>query len=98
MRVKVGSESPTPPERALDLTLLCACEIAEERDYSHFAIIDEKASNTGQVVYCPELSRAALDPGRGLLIKFFASKPKGIFSFHAHGLQRILSKRLGFSE
>ena len=69
-----------------------------ERGYSHFTIIDEEASGTGQLVYRPGLTQADYKPERGLVVKFFSARPKGMFSFDARTLQRIMSAKLNLNQ
>lgn len=94
-RISYQGESSTPGERIVDLALLRACQLVKEREFSHFAVLDEASSSPGQVVYCAGLER--VKPGRGLTIKCFSSRPKGIFSFNAGDLQRVLEQKLNLN-
>ena len=98
VRIRLRSDGPGSAVPSLDLTLLRTCEVAMERGDSYFAVIDEDATSTGQIVYYPGLAHAAFKPGRGLLIKFFSSKPKGIFSFQARNLHRIIDGQLNLNQ
>ena len=87
----------TNTTRNLDLTLLRACQLAKEREFSDFAILDEDSSQPGFPVYCAGLNHFTLIPNRGLVIKCFPSKPKGLFTFHAGRLEKILRKKLNLA-
>ena len=95
-RINYQGEGSLPAERSLDLSLLRACQLTRERECSHFAVLDEEASSTGQIVYCGGLDRIKF--GRGLAIKCFASRPKGIFSFNVGDLQHILEQKLNLNQ
>lgn len=84
-------------DRNLDLTLLEACQLAQARGFSHFAVIDEEASTTGQTVYYAGLNHLVFKPSSGLVIRCFSSKPKRVFIFQSSKLRKILEEKLNLN-
>ena len=93
-RIMYRGEDFSNTGQNLDISLLRACRLTKEREFSEFAVLDEDASQPGFAVYCAGLNHYTLTLNRGVIIKCFTSKPKGLFTFHASRLEKILTKKL----
>ena len=96
-RITYQGDPSAPADRLLDLALLRACELLKESESSHFAVIDEDVSTTGNIAYCAGLTHFVFRPDRGLVIQCFPSKPKGLFTFDSRKLLRVLNEKLNLS-
>ena len=85
-------------ERHLDRMLLHACHVAKEREFSHFAVIDEDSTTPGSIVYCAGLNHFNFNLNRGIIVQCFARKPKGIFSFDCDKLAKVLEQKLNLKQ
>ncbi len=81
----------------LDRMLLHACHVAKEREFSHFAVVDEDSTVPGQVVYCSGLNHFNLIPNRGLIVQCFSERPKRMFSFDCSQLEKVLTEKLNLN-
>lgn len=93
-RLVYRGDDSLPSERKLDLLLLRACKSVRERAFSHFAIVDEEASRTGQPMYYAGLDHFVLKPRRGVVVKCFETKPDRVFSFDCGKLEKVLKEKL----
>jgi len=87
----------TDRERNLDMALLQACRLVHGTDFLYFAVLDEDASRPGVPIYYPGLNHLTFQPHRGIVIRCFASRPKGVFTFKGRHLERILQKKLNLT-
>ena len=93
-RITYSGDAAVTSERQLDLALLRACQLGQDRQRFHFAVIDEDASTPGAMIYYPGLNHFVFKPDRGLLVKYFEERPRGLFSYHSRHLARVLADKL----
>jgi hypothetical protein len=120
-RIYFRGNAFTSIERAQDFALLRAAELARERGFAYFAIVDESSSSSvhayttpgqsyssgsavvtgnvatysGQTTYYPGQTSFMYKPRTGLVIRCFAEKPEGIFTFEAAFLEESLRQKYG---
>jgi hypothetical protein len=80
-------------ERLLDLAMLKASKVAQEHNLKYFVIVDQAASNPGEVKY----RTTAPGPGEWnneLLIQGFKDRPHRAFAFPAAGTEQAIYEKL----
>jgi len=120
-RIYFRGNAYTSTERAQDFALLRAAELARERGFAYFAVVDETSSSSvhtyttpghssssgsalvtgniatysGQTTYYPGQTLLMYKPQTGLVVRYFAEKPQGVYTFEAAFVEDSLRQKYG---
>lgn len=84
-------------ERAIDLALLKASQVAQEQQFKFFVVIDQPASRPGEIKFRQNPPDPA-DWNRELMIQAFRARPVRVFCYRAESTERAIYEKLRAAE
>ena len=96
-RVNYRGDPSVPNTRILDFALATASNVAAERSFRYFAVIDEPKSRPGEIHYVEEAFPLGKVNPKELLIQCFPNRPKRVFCFRADYTARAIADKYGLN-